>query len=181
MHIDALAAYYDVDYPVEDEEKRQKKREKEEKKAEEATPEERAEARKKARTKRASRSRAYIKALEEILWDYPEDIETKALLANFLWMARSAGLTTDSRGTVEALLQQVFAVEPMHPAHHYRIHLWDAKDSAARVVDSAIKAGLSWPSVAHQWHMGGHIFAGSAATRTPPGSRRPRRASTTRT
>ena len=61
--------------------------------------------------------------------------------------------------SVEALLQQVLAVEPFHPAHHYRIHLWDSKDSAERVVDTAVRCGPSWPGIAHNWHMGGHIFA----------------------
>jgi peroxiredoxin len=101
----------------------------------------------------------YIKDLEELVWDYPDDIEAKALLANQLWLAREQGLPTTSRMSVEALLQDVFAVEPMHPAHHYRIHLWDAEDSAKRVVDSAVKCGLGWPLCAHNWHMGGHIFA----------------------
>jgi len=101
----------------------------------------------------------YIKDLEELVWDDPDDIEAKALLANQIWLARNQGLPTTSRMSVEALLQDVFAVEPMHPAHHYRIHLWDAADSAKRVVDSAVKCGLSWPLCAHNWHMGGHIFA----------------------
>lgn len=101
----------------------------------------------------------YIKDLEELVWDHPNDIEAKALLANQLWLAGEVGIRATSRMSVEALLQQVFAVEPMHPAHHYRIHLWDAADSAKRVVDSAVKCGPSWPLCAHNWHMGGHIFA----------------------
>jgi len=101
----------------------------------------------------------YVKDLEELVWEYPDDIEAKALLANQIWLNRAVGVTTTSRMSVEALLQQVFAVEPLHPAHHYRIHLWDAEDSAARVVDSAVKCGLAWPLCAHNWHMGGHIFA----------------------
>ncbi len=101
----------------------------------------------------------YVKDLEELVWEYPDDIEAKALLANQIWLNRAIGIPTTSRMSVEALLMQVFAVEPMHPAHHYRIHLWDAEDSAARVVDSAVKCGPSWPLCAHNWHMGGHIFA----------------------
>ena len=151
MHIEALAKYYDVDYPVEDEAKRAKKKEREKQKAEEEGEE-------KKPKRSTTRRRNYIKDLEEIIWDYPDDVETKALLVNFLWLSRSRDLPTTSRGAIEALLQQVLEVEPMHPAHHYRIHLWDSKDTAKRVVESAVNAGHSWPSVAHQWHMGGHIF-----------------------
>jgi len=100
-----------------------------------------------------------VKDYEEIVWEYPDDMEAKAFLVNRLWLNRRFGLPTPSRHTNEALLQQILAVHPDHPAHHYRIHLWDAKDSADHVVDTALAAGPSWPSAAHMWHMGGHIFA----------------------
>ena len=105
------------------------------------------------------RAAQLVKDYEEILWEYPNDIEAKALLANRLWMNRWRGNPISSRHANEALLQQVLAANPMHPAHHYRIHLWDEKDSAKHVVDSAVKAGPSAPGIAHMWHMGGHIFA----------------------
>ena len=100
-----------------------------------------------------------VKDYEELIWDHPDDVEAKALLANRIWLNRRKGIQTTSRMSVEALLQQVLAVEPFHPAHHYRIHLWDSKDSAERVVDTAVRCGPSWPGIAHNWHMGGHIFA----------------------
>ena len=100
-----------------------------------------------------------VKDYEDLIWDYPDDIEAKALLANRIWLNRRKGIQTTSRMSVEALLQQVLAEEPLHPAHHYRIHLWDSKDSAERVVDTAVRCGFSWPGIAHNWHMGGHIFA----------------------
>ncbi|MEM6675977.1 MAG: hypothetical protein AAF726_24220, partial [Planctomycetota bacterium] len=100
-----------------------------------------------------------IKDYEELIWEYPEDIEAKALLANRIWLSRGNDIPTTSRMAVEALIQEVLAVEPMHPAHHYRIHLWDSKETAKRVVESAVKCGPSWPGIAHNWHMGGHIFA----------------------
>ncbi|MDE0916636.1 MAG: redoxin domain-containing protein, partial [Planctomycetota bacterium] len=114
-----------------------------------------AEARKKGRKGRAVR---LAKDYENILWDYPDDIEAKAFLVNRLWLNGRLGSSITSRQANEALLQQIFAVAPMHPVHHYRIHLWDAKDSAERVIEAAVKSGLSAPGVAHMWHMGGHIF-----------------------
>ena len=105
------------------------------------------------------RAAQLVKDYEEIVWEYPDDIEAKAFLVNRLWLNGGRGLPTSSRQANEALLQQVFAANPMHPAHHYRIHLWDAKDNAERVIDSAVNSGPSAPGIAHMWHMGGHIFA----------------------
>ena len=53
----------------------------------------------------------------------------------------------------------MFAVEPLHPAHHYRIHLWD-KEKPARRSASAAGCGESSPAIAHMWHMPGHIYSG---------------------
>ncbi len=105
------------------------------------------------------RSDTYTKDLEELLYDYPHDIEAKAILVNHLWLSRRKGIATPSRLANEALLKEIFEVNPMHPAHHYRIHLWDSKDAGKRAVSSAARSGQSYPSIAHMWHMGGHIFA----------------------
>ncbi len=146
QYIDSLARFHDV-LGAETPERLKEMEEDEKKKQEESL--------KKGRKSRAERlARDY----EEIIWDYPDDIEAKAFLVNRLWLNRRLGVTLTSRQANEALLQQIFDVAPMHPAHHYRIHLWDAKDSAERVVEAAVKSGLSAPGVAHMWHMGGHIF-----------------------
>src|SRR5262249_12006041 len=62
-----------------------------------------------------------------------------------------------SHAAVDALLDQVFAKAPLHPAHHYRIHLWD-REQAERALPSAALNGASAPAIAHQWHMAGHIY-----------------------
>ncbi len=59
---------------------------------------------------------------------------------------------------VDALLEQVFAANPMHPAHHYRIHLWDGQ-RAERALGSAARCGQSSPGIAHMWHMSGHTYS----------------------
>lgn len=94
--------------------------------------------------------------LEAIVQAYPEDLEAKAFLVNQYWHDKSSHSVSQDRQ--EELLQEVFRVHPLHPAHHYRIHLWDAKSSAARVLDSVALVGPSSPSVAHHWHMGGHAL-----------------------
>ena len=48
----------------------------------------------------------------------------------------------------------------MHPAHHYRVHLWDGEPDpvAVRALPSAALCGPSGPGIAHLWHMPGHTF-----------------------
>ena len=111
------------------------------------------------REDKKKRTERYLSDMERMLHDFPDDVEARALLALQLWLAERSGVKITSRYAVNALLGEVFTANPMHPAHHYRIHLWDSKDSAERVVDTAVRCGFSWPGIAHNWHMGGHIFA----------------------
>jgi peroxiredoxin len=109
--------------------------------------------------KAKERGENYAKALEKILYKYPDDIEAKALLALQLWRNRSTGSQIQSFLAIDALLGEVFAAEPMHPAHHFRIHLWDG-ERMEKALGSAALCGQSAPNIAHMWHMSGHIFSG---------------------
>ena len=100
----------------------------------------------------------YIKDLEAIVQEFPKDIEAKAFLVWKIWDAKSNGVPISSLQAVDALLDQVFAADPMHPAHHYRIHLWD-EDKPLRALGSDGKCGQTSPGVAHMWHMPGHTFS----------------------
>ena len=51
-----------------------------------------------------------------------------------------------------------FRRQPMHPAHHYRIHLWD-DEKPARALVSASLCGQTSPGIAHMWHMPGHTYS----------------------
>lgn len=104
------------------------------------------------------RAEKYISALEDILIDFPDDLEAKALLCEFLWSARRDGLKMRSYIAVDAMIQDILDVEPLHPAHHYRIHLWDTK-KAEKAVESAARCGMAAPAIAHMWHMPGHIYS----------------------
>ncbi len=108
---------------------------------------------------RKKRARQWVKDLEQIIFEYPDDLEAKAILVNEIWMNTRKGIEISSKQANQALLDAIFAANPMHPAHHYRIHLWDAKDTAKWVTDSAAKIGPASPGIAHMWHMGGHIWA----------------------
>lgn len=153
MYIDMLARFYGVDGPDEPEDLLEP-RNPAPGEEEDTTPE---------LPERKPRSKAdcerLVRDYEDLIWEFPDDIEAKAFLANRIWLNRRKGIKTTSRMAVEALLDQVFEVEPLHPAHHYRIHLWDRTDGAKRIVDTAVASGPSLPCIAHNWHMGGHVFA----------------------
>ena len=105
-----------------------------------------------------TRMQQYIRDLEKIVEDAPDDIEAKALLALTLWEGERNDLPITSFVAINALLQQVFDANPMHPAHHFRIHLWD-RERAEMALHSAAMAGPSLPGIAHMWHMPGHIYS----------------------
>jgi peroxiredoxin len=105
-----------------------------------------------------AKRRQLIRDLEKIIHTYPEDIEAKAFLACRIWHFSRMGIPINSHESVDALLQQVLAKSPMHPAHHYRIHLWD-EEKAARALDSAALLAQTAPGIAHMWHMPGHIYS----------------------
>ncbi|QTN33225.1 redoxin domain-containing protein [Akkermansiaceae bacterium] len=107
-----------------------------------------------------ARRQEMIRDLENLVHDFPDDIEAKAFLAGTIWQFsyKPPQIPITSHEAVDALLQQVLAVKPMHPAHHYRIHLWD-KRKPERALDSAAKLGFTAPAIAHMWHMPGHIYS----------------------
>lgn len=108
--------------------------------------------------KRKERNEAYTKALERILYKYADDIEARALLALQLWKNRDSGSPISSFLAIDALLDQVFKSDAMHPAHHYRIHLWDLEKAEIALASAAL-CGQSSPGVAHMWHMPGHTYS----------------------
>jgi len=113
-----------------------------------------------ADTKKAKkdRRRKMIRDLESIIFEYPDDIEAKAFLAVWMWQSARDGLPIHSHGAVNALIEDVLDVEPMHPCHHFRIHLWD-NEKAGRALASAARCGQGSPGIAHMWHMPGHIYS----------------------
>jgi peroxiredoxin len=105
-----------------------------------------------------NRRRDLVRSLERIIHEYPDELEAKAFLAVQIWLNSSHGLDINSHQAVDALLDEVLAVEPMHPAHHYRIHLWD-REKPEWALTSAALCGQSAPAIAHMWHMPGHIYS----------------------
>jgi len=104
------------------------------------------------------RRRKYVRDLESIVHEFPDDLEAKAFLALQIWDNGSKQLPINSHQAVDSLIGEVLAVEPMHPLHHYRIHLWD-NEKPIRALTSAALGGQSAPSIAHMWHMPGHTYS----------------------
>lgn len=140
---------------VADESKPDDKKPKPSKKEAEASKKE-AEERK--REEKRNANERYISDLENIIDEFPDDLEAKAFLVLQLWLAEGDGVKMPSRYAVDALMTEIFSIDPMHPAHHYRIHLWDGR-RPKNALESAAKAGPSMPGVAHMWHMPGHTYS----------------------
>ena len=105
-----------------------------------------------------SRFRNYIQAIDKLAQDYPDEIEFKAMLAVQMWEGEKKDVEISSRMAVEALLKEVFQVNPRHPAYHYQIHLWD-NQKPELALRAAANCGQSGPGIAHLWHMPGHIYS----------------------
>ena len=131
---------------------------KDDKKPEKLSKEEEKKKRDKERELRKKRAENYTKALENIALEFPDDIEAKALLALQLYENRRAGVPILSYLATDGLMEDIFQAEPMHPTHHFRIHLWDIK-KPEKALKSAALCGQSAPGIAHMWHMPGHIFS----------------------
>ncbi|MGB8168197.1 MAG: redoxin domain-containing protein, partial [Chthoniobacteraceae bacterium] len=106
------------------------------------------------------RREAVVSALEDLTFEFPDDLEAKAFLVLEIWENKSHGIPFSSRRALDSLAQEVLAKNPMHPGiNHYRIHLWNGANGDKRALDSAAKCGQSAPSIAHMWHMSGHTFS----------------------
>lgn len=109
-----------------------------------------------------ARRRDLIRAYEDLVRTYPDDIEAKAFLVYQTWDNSGFGNNTDlpitSHLAVDSLARQVLQASPLHPVHHYRIHVWDP-ERPADALDSAARCGQGSPGIAHMWHMPGHTYA----------------------
>lgn len=105
---------------------------------------------------KGKKTKAYFAELEKIAKEFPEELEAQAARAYALYRYRTDLKT--SYEDAEKALNDVLAIEPRHPSHHFRIHLWDYKEPA-KALSSAAKCGQAAPDIAHMWHMPGHIYS----------------------
>ncbi|HEX4592160.1 MAG TPA: peroxiredoxin family protein [Gemmataceae bacterium] len=104
-----------------------------------------------------TRRRDLCSKYEAISRKYPDDLEAKAFLIWQIWDNNLHGMPIESKMAVNALIGEVLAVEPRHPAHHYRIHVTNGNDLKGGLPSAAI-CGQVAPAVPHMWHMPGHIY-----------------------
>jgi peroxiredoxin len=104
------------------------------------------------------RAERYITDLDNLIQEFSDDIEAKAFLCEFFWSARRDGVKITSYVAIDAMIEDILEVEPLHSVHHYRIHLWDTK-KPENALRSAALCGPSAPAIAHMWHMPGHIYS----------------------
>jgi peroxiredoxin len=106
--------------------------------------------------KKSGKTKPYFAALEKMAKEFPDSLEAKAARAFAMYRYRSdLKLSYDDANDA---LNEVLAIEPLHPVHHFRIHLWDHKDSA-KALNSAANCGAAASGIAHMWHMPGHIYS----------------------
>ena len=100
----------------------------------------------------------YADDLKDIMEDYPDDIEAKAFYALQLWKNNRV-IKIKDRQVPNKILNEILAKQPLHPVHHYRIHLWDITPGATNALNSAALGGTAGPAIAHLWHMPGHTYS----------------------
>lgn len=117
------------------------------------------------RDKATPRERFYLDSLENIgilkdlISQYPEETEAHAFLGVSTYVeSQQDGKPVRRVEECAEHLNTVLSRYPLHPCHHYVIHIWDRKDPF-RALSSASRCGLSAPGIAHMWHMSGHLYA----------------------
>lgn len=99
-----------------------------------------------------------VRDWEEISRRDPGNLEAKAFVVYQTWWNSSRrNVAISSPLSTQALADQVLAKQPLHPTHHFLIHLWDAEGAKNGILNAA-QCGPSAPQIAHMWHMPGHIY-----------------------
>jgi len=104
------------------------------------------------------RLKKLISSYERIIEKHPDDIEAKAFLMKLLYFSNGKGLKYSSHYATNLLIGEILAKNPQHPAHHYRIHLWD-HEKPENALAAAAACGPAAPGIAHMWHMPGHTYS----------------------
>lgn len=108
---------------------------------------------------KAERDRAYLRAMERLASEFPEDHEVQLFYALSL-LGVNAGVRNISTYMMStALAQSVFSDNPKHPgAAHYLIHGVDDPVHAVLGLEAARALATMAPDAGHSQHMTSHIF-----------------------
>lgn len=112
-----------------------------------------------------SRSANRVRALEELVIDFPDHREVRAFLIRRLTLDQFvAGLPVTSTLGVDSLAQEFAEEASTHPSRHYRVFLW-LNRRPERVLEDAVKMTELTPGAAEIWRYAAeaHLSAGRSA------------------
>ncbi|MEM8954296.1 MAG: redoxin domain-containing protein [Verrucomicrobiota bacterium] len=99
-----------------------------------------------------------IRALENLAYKYPDEIEARAFLLRYLVLDNHrAGVPITSHFTADTLAQAIHAQYPNHPSRHYRSFLW-LNENPARALNSAAENTLIAPGVPDVYRFAAQVF-----------------------
>jgi tetratricopeptide (TPR) repeat protein len=108
----------------------------------------------------------HLAILERIFTSNPNEVEAKAFFVVNSWIHKiyRPSLAESPQADIQSeslfgLAKEILAVRPDHPVHHYIIHMWDTDRNYEKALTSADQSGFAGPSIAHLWHMAGHIYS----------------------
>ena len=108
---------------------------------------------------KAERDQAYLRAMEQLAAQYPEDHEVQLFYALSLFGVQAGVRDTSSYMLATAIAQGVFSENPQHPgAAHYLIHGVDDPVHAVLGLRAARALASMAPDAGHAQHMTSHIF-----------------------
>jgi tetratricopeptide (TPR) repeat protein len=108
---------------------------------------------------KAGRDQAYLRAMEGLAAEYPEDHEIQLFYALALFGVQAGVRDTATYMLSTALAQEVFSKNPQHPgAAHYLIHGVDDPLHAVLGLRAARALAVMAPDAGHSQHMTSHIF-----------------------
>ncbi len=112
------------------------------------------------RTDYRDRSLAYQGAMGQLYEQFPQDREAAVFYAlSLLGTALPSDKTYANQRKAGAILEKVFAEQPLHPGvAHYIIHSYDYPALAQLGLDAARRYARIAPAVPHALHMPSHIF-----------------------
>ncbi|MGH7494724.1 MAG: tetratricopeptide repeat protein [bacterium] len=107
----------------------------------------------------------YVQAMEDLIAQYPQEVEAKLLLSAFLFQDNfphgyeTEGQPSLFRRKCLALLEGLLQSHPEHAAvHHYRIHAIEGSPQPEAALESARKLAQLAPASGHMVHMPGHVY-----------------------
>ncbi|MBI3666582.1 MAG: hypothetical protein HY236_10235 [Acidobacteria bacterium] len=106
----------------------------------------------------------YVRALRDIVREFPEEVEAKSYLALALMSGYTPGDKKPRPGTEEAvaILTELVKQHPEHPGiNHYIIHGLEGSTHAQDAWPSCARYPQLAPANPHAQHMPGHIYAQS--------------------